>query len=54
MDKSNLEKGLVIICMYSGRDISFVPLTQNGFMWLLMPSQTASAPNRIGFISTGL
>ena len=44
LDKSNPEKGSVIICMYSSRDVFFVSLTQNGFMWLLMPSQTASVP----------
>ena len=54
LDNSNLEKGSVIICTYSGRDIFFVPLTQNRFIWLLMPSQTASAPNRVRVISTGL
>ena len=54
LDKSNLEKHSVIICTYSGRDIFFVSLTQNRFMWLLMPSQTTSAPNRVGVISTGL
>ena len=35
-------------------DIFFVPLTQNGFMCLLMPSQTANAPNRVEVMSTGL
>ena len=54
MDKLNPENGLVIICMYSGRDIFFGSLTQNGFMQLLMPSQTASTPNRVRVISTGL
>ena len=54
LDKSNPEKGSVVICTYSGRDAFFVPLTQNRFMWLLVPSQTASAPNRVRVISTGL
>ena len=40
--------------MYSGIDVFFVPLTQNRFIWLLTPSQTASAQNRVGVISTGL
>ena len=35
-------------------DIFFIPLTQKGFMRLLTPSQTASAPNRVGVVSTGL
>ena len=54
LDKLNLKKGSIIICMYSGRDNFFVCLTQNGFMWLLTPSLTASAPNRVRVISTGL
>ena len=54
LDKSNVEKGLVVICTYSGRDIFFVPLTQNGFMWLLTSSQADSSPIRVRVISTGL
>ena len=49
-----LRGGPYAMCTYTDTDTQFVPLTQNGFMRLLSPIETANTPNRVRVLTSGL